>query len=194
MSSSEVFETLFTSRENALNDSYDPGEAAMNFSDYDLRPTFFQTHPLVSNGSGSWLDTETGFYNESEASKSLTNLTAALAVYDDVVNSSGSSIDYSPMYSGTFSNGTVSDDAGLLPPSIPTNVIKPAYIFLLFLLFSVFTVFGNVLVILAVCRERALQTVTNYFVVSLAVADVLVATVPMPFGVYVLVSTMDIQP
>ncbi|CAG0912245.1 unnamed protein product [Notodromas monacha] len=65
---------------------------------------------------------------------------------------------------------------------------KPAYLFLVFLLFSVFTVFGNVLVILSVCRERALQTVTNYFVVSLAVADVLVAAVPMPFGVYVLVS------
>jgi hypothetical protein len=41
---------------------------------------------------------------------------------------------------------------------------------------------------MAVCRERTLQTVTNYFIVSLAIADLLVAVVVMPFAVYVLVS------
>ncbi|XP_072409815.1 LOW QUALITY PROTEIN: D(2)-like dopamine receptor [Chiloscyllium punctatum] len=50
------------------------------------------------------------------------------------------------------------------------------------LIFTV--VFGNVLVCLAVSRERALQTTTNYLIVSLAVADLLVATLVMPWVVY----------
>lgn len=60
---------------------------------------------------------------------------------------------------------------------------------LILVLFPIFTLFGNVLVILSVYRERTLQTATNYFIVSLALADLLVAVVVMPFAVYVLVST-----
>lgn len=67
-----------------------------------------------------------------------------------------------------------------------------SYWALILLLFPILTLFGNVLVILSVYRERALQTVTNYFIVSLALADLLVAVVVMPFAVYVLVSaTID---
>lgn len=44
-------------------------------------------------------------------------------------------------------------------------------------------VFGNILVMIAIKRERCLQTVTNYFVASLAAADCLVGTAVMPFSV-----------
>lgn len=67
-------------------------------------------------------------------------------------------------------------------------VAKRNYWALVLVLFPIFTLFGNVLVILSVYRERTLQSATNYFIVSLALADLLVAVVVMPFAVYVLVS------
>lgn len=68
------------------------------------------------------------------------------------------------------------------------DVIVKNYWALGLVVFPILTLFGNVLVIISVCRERALQSVTNYFIVSLALADLLVALVVMPFAVYVLVS------
>ncbi|XP_066141113.1 dopamine D2-like receptor isoform X1 [Euwallacea fornicatus] len=59
---------------------------------------------------------------------------------------------------------------------------------LVLLIVPILTVYGNVLVILSVYKERTLQTATNYFIVSLALADLLVAVVVMPFAVYVLVN------
>ncbi|NXH26074.1 DRD3 protein, partial [Myiagra hebetior] len=59
-----------------------------------------------------------------------------------------------------------------------------AYYALCYCILILAIVFGNVLVCLAVLRERTLQTTTNYLVVSLAVADLLVATLVMPWMVY----------
>ncbi|KAL0984789.1 hypothetical protein UPYG_G00146900 [Umbra pygmaea] len=67
----------------------------------------------------------------------------------------------------------------LLPSSHPYNFYA---VLLVLLIFCV--VFGNVLVCMAVSRERALQTTTNYLIVSLAVSDLLLATLVMPWGVY----------
>ena len=45
-------------------------------------------------------------------------------------------------------------------------------------------VIGNVLVCLVVCRQRKMKNVTNYFIVNLAVADlsVLLICIPFDFG------------
>jgi hypothetical protein len=44
---------------------------------------------------------------------------------------------------------------------------------------------GNLLVCLAVCWDRRLQNMTNYFLMSLAIADLLVSLLVMPFGILV---------
>lgn len=43
-------------------------------------------------------------------------------------------------------------------------------------------IFGNLLVIVSVMRHRKLRIITNYFVVSLAFADILVAIAVMTFN------------
>nr|XP_033814731.1 D(4) dopamine receptor isoform X1 [Geotrypetes seraphini]XP_033814732.1 D(4) dopamine receptor isoform X1 [Geotrypetes seraphini] len=48
----------------------------------------------------------------------------------------------------------------------------------------VIIILGNVLVCLSVLTERALKTATNYFIVSLAVADLLLAVLVLPLYVY----------
>ncbi|XP_072118416.1 D(3) dopamine receptor [Mobula birostris] len=58
------------------------------------------------------------------------------------------------------------------------------YFSLFFILLIFAIIFGNILVCLAVLKEKSLQTTTNYLIVSLAVADLLVATLVMPWVVY----------
>ncbi|NP_001279680.1 D(3) dopamine receptor isoform X1 [Callorhinchus milii] len=85
--------------------------------------------------------------------------------------------------------GIVVSFANLTDPflgwSNSTDLKPPRNYYALFFSLLIFViVFGNVLVCLAVLREKTLQTTTNYLVVSLAVADLLVATLVMPWVVY----------
>ncbi|KAM6931432.1 adenosine A2a receptor a [Xenentodon cancila] len=65
-------------------------------------------------------------------------------------------------------------------PDDPTASIL--YI-ILELLIAVFSVVGNVLVCWAVCLNSNLQSITNFFVVSLAVADIAVGVLAIPFAI-----------
>ena len=64
---------------------------------------------------------------------------------------------------------------------------------MILIVFPVLTVFGNILVVLSVYREKTLQSATNYFIVSLAVADIMVAVLVMPLAVYVEVSQLNVH-
>ncbi|CAG5036450.1 unnamed protein product [Parnassius apollo] len=54
--------------------------------------------------------------------------------------------------------------------------------FLFVILFIIAGGVGNILVCLAVCLDKRLQNVTNYFLLSLAIADLLVSLFVMPMG------------
>lgn len=58
---------------------------------------------------------------------------------------------------------------------------------MLALVLVVGTAAGNILVCLAIAWERRLQNVTNYFLMSLAVTDLMVAVLVMPLGILTLV-------
>lgn len=83
-------------------------------------------------------------------------------------------------------NGDIGDRNWSKPLNESSADQKPQYNYyaMLLTLLIFVIVFGNVLVCMAVSREKALQTTTNYLIVSLAVADLLVATLVMPWVVY----------
>ena len=62
------------------------------------------------------------------------------------------------------------------------STIHPA-IGVVLALFSFITILGNLLVITAVVKEVYLRTVTNYLIVSLAIADIMVGGIVMPFSI-----------
>ena len=141
-----------------------------------LRRTFFLVMLInmqhFSNDTHSW-----GFIvAPSASSASLYNSNA----YDSIAASSATinSIEH-PILSGS---SLVSPHTTI----IDTHSVN--YWAFILIIFPLFTIFGNILVVISVYREKSLHTVTNYFVVSLAISDITVAAVVMPFAIYLEVS------
>ncbi|XP_037837305.1 dopamine receptor D4 related sequence [Kryptolebias marmoratus] len=73
-------------------------------------------------------------------------------------------------------------------PESPSGEIYPRHYNYLALVLGIFLILviilGNILVCLSVLTERSLKTATNYFIISLAVADLLLAVLVLPLYVY----------
>uniref|UniRef100_A0A6V7LTP2 Octopamine receptor beta-2R n=1 Tax=Bracon brevicornis TaxID=1563983 RepID=A0A6V7LTP2_9HYME len=94
----------------------------------------------------------------------------------------------SPLVELFASNLTRNDTNGTLEsipwPAFPEAITKGCLLGFII----VAAVFGNLLVIVSVMRHRKLRIITNYFVVSLAFADMLVAMFAMTFNLSVQVT------
>lgn len=82
---------------------------------------------------------------------------------------------------GFFDNDTRNNETDLFEDGPITN-----WWALVAVMLVACTAAGNVLVCLAIYLERRLQNVTNYFLMSLAITDLLVAVLVMPLGILTL--------
>ena len=67
--------------------------------------------------------------------------------------------------------------------TLAEDPVEYHWLFLSLISLVVIGVLGNILVILAICLERRLQNATNFFLLSLAVADLLVSLLVMPIAI-----------
>lgn len=136
------------------------------------------------------LDTSNTTLGELLVSRTMLNLSTVLPPFlvggDEnatINNSSDDDIRFtSSQYPPTISTPTFAlnaTDQGSMGPDL--RIHHPGLAIVLSLI-SVIVVFGNILTMLSIYKERYLQTVTNYFVASLAAADCLVGAVVMPFS------------
>lgn len=83
---------------------------------------------------------------------------------------------------GLFGNDSIMDDS-LNQPHAAGPPLTYHWNFLFFvIIFIIAGGLGNILVCLAIALDRKLQNVTNYFLLSLAIADLLVSLFVMPLG------------
>jgi hypothetical protein len=114
------------------------------------------------------------FYN------SLTNWTISNLTSEISLNTS---LD---LLNGTYNKSTWNSHDVINKPEEPSLL----YVILMASVLSaidITTLVGNMLVVLAVLTTKSLHTVTNSFIMSLAVADMLVSVFVMPLSIYMVI-------
>ncbi|XP_061085861.1 muscarinic acetylcholine receptor M2-like [Conger conger] len=98
----------------------------------------------------------------------------------------------------TFSNiSNASEDNGTsaLLPGPPYLPVEAAFIVLVAGSLSLVTIIGNILVMLSIIVNRSLQTINNYFLVSLACADLIIGMSSMNlYTVYIVIGYWPLGP
>lgn len=110
------------------------------------------------------------------------NLLMNYAIYNNLSNY-GTDLNISNIL--LFDNSLNDSGKIILPPSNFSNEIwqNVSWWGIVAILVLLLTVMGNILVILAISWDRRLQNMTNYFLMSLAVTDLMVAVLVMPFAI-----------
>uniref|UniRef100_A0A8D0HCS7 Alpha-1A adrenergic receptor n=1 Tax=Sphenodon punctatus TaxID=8508 RepID=A0A8D0HCS7_SPHPU len=81
-----------------------------------------------------------------------------------------------------FLTGNSSDCSNCTHTVVPVNISKAILLGVILGGLIVFGVLGNILVILSVACYRHLQSVTHYYIINLAVADLLLTSTVLPFS------------
>lgn len=125
-----------------------------------------KTHALVFSENG---DHNVSGLSRMDASEALTPVTATTPA-TLIPNSSLENV------------SQASSGLSRSPPLPPHSQVASVFIVLVVTVIILGTVVGNVLVVVAVFTSRALRAPQNLFLVSLASADILVATLVIPFS------------
>lgn len=96
----------------------------------------------------------------------------------DLINNTGA---YTGHNLTNATNGT--DDGNLQPPiyQIMNEKWLRAIFITLYAVIFLLGIGGNSLVVFIVCRNKAMQTITNIFITNLAVSDILMCLLAVPF-------------
>ncbi|XP_037942874.1 tyramine/octopamine receptor-like [Teleopsis dalmanni] len=151
---------------------------------------------VTANTTARGIGIGTGIHTETHQTRIIAATTAATMALETTANISTTqtinnlltnAIGFIQLNSSNMEalgNGMTTQISTTQPPSVDSYLIGMAWpkVFCvsLFLLLILLTVVGNTLVILAVLTTRRLRTVTNCFVMNLAITDWLVGTCVMP--------------
>uniref|UniRef100_W8BN48 5-hydroxytryptamine receptor 2C n=1 Tax=Ceratitis capitata TaxID=7213 RepID=W8BN48_CERCA len=125
----------------------------------------------------SWL---TGAYEDTLWSWNAFDVMANDSVTDSASATSTTESDRSASLAALWGPRNLSYDVALGNKLTKQNEYEWIFLCVIFFIFA--GGLGNILVCLAVARDKKLQNVTNYFLFSLAIADLLVSLFVMPLG------------